>query len=94
MGGGTCSNGGWLPPGMNGATGQVTVSGTLHILSGANAGWQIEGDNKVIYTSRSPVPAQMLVDGVRVTFVGVVLTPASAGVPATVTILSIETQAP
>ena len=92
MGGGSCVNGGWLPPGMNGATGQITVTGTIQILTGANAGWQIEGDNKVLYKSSSAVPAEVLVNGARVTFVGVVVTPASPGVPARVTILSIETR--
>jgi hypothetical protein len=46
----------------------------------------------VLYTSPTAVPSNILVDGARVTFVGVIVSPASTGVPAVVTILSIETQ--
>jgi len=77
---------------MNGATGQITVTGTMRVISGQPSHWRIEGDNKVLYSSNSAVPSNILVDGVRVTFTGVIVTPASAGVPAVVTILSIETQ--
>ncbi|MEO5896532.1 MAG: fibronectin type III domain-containing protein [Vicinamibacterales bacterium] len=93
MGGGTCVNGGWLAPGMKGATGDaahVTVTGTLQVLNGTDGLWLILGDDRIVYTSHSIIPAHLLIDDARVTFVGVVVTPATPGTAAVVDILTIE----
>jgi hypothetical protein len=76
LGGGTCVNGGWLPLGMvQGASAgpEVVVTGTLHVLSAAEQLWLLAGDDGVIYTSMTEVPADMLIDGLHVTVVGLLL---------------------
>jgi hypothetical protein len=76
LGGGTCVNGGWLPLGMDldAPVGpEVVVTGTLHVLSAAEQLWLLAGDDGVLYTSMTDVPADMLIDGVRVTVLGLLL---------------------
>ncbi|HJR58783.1 MAG TPA: fibronectin type III domain-containing protein [Vicinamibacterales bacterium] len=89
LGGGTCVNGAWLPPGMilpGDQTGvEVTATGTLHVVSAAEGLWLIQGDDGTVYTSPSELPAGLLVDGTRVTFVGVVL-PAGSQVAGSVAV--------
>jgi len=70
----------------------VTVTGTLQVLNLTDGLWLIEGDNGIVYISPSVIPADMLVDGARVTFVGVVVTPAFSGTAAVVDILTIQVQ--
>lgn len=93
MGGGTCVNGGWLAPGMTGAAGDavhVTVAGTLQVLNATDGSWLIKGDNGIVYTSHSIIPTNLLIDGARVNFVGVVVTPATQATAAVVDIVTIE----
>jgi hypothetical protein len=77
LGGGTCVSGGWRPPGMGTDDGQaaleVTGAGTLHVVSAADGLWLIEGDDGIVYTSPTEIPAELLVEGARVEFTGLVL---------------------
>jgi hypothetical protein len=76
LGGGTCVNGGWLPLGMDQHAPvhpEVVVTGTLHVLSAAEPLWLLAGDDGVLYTSNTDVPADMLIDGLRVTVAGLLL---------------------
>lgn len=78
---------------MKGAAGDaahVTVTGTLQVLNATEGQWLIKGDNAIVYTSHSIIPSNLLVDGGRVTFVGVVVTPAAQGSAAVVDLLTIE----
>jgi hypothetical protein len=68
MGGGTCYQGGWLPPGMS-----ITVTGTLSVLSLQDELWVIRGDDGTIYTSPTDVSPLLLIDGATVTFHGLTL---------------------
>ncbi len=73
MGGGTCYNGGWLPPGMVPPTLElvVDVSATGIIRRDAGTGeWFIEGDDERLYISPSDFPEEFLVEGTRVSFQG------------------------
>ena len=53
---------------------EVTVSGTLQITNVEEGLWQILGDDGTVYTSLTEIPAELLVDGGRVTFRGLILT--------------------
>lgn len=68
LGGGTCHSGDWLPPGI-----QVTVTGTLTVLSDEDGRWAIEGDDGVVYTSPTALAPEQLVDGANVTLHGLTL---------------------
>jgi hypothetical protein len=104
MGGGTCYNGGWLPPGMpipstaNGTDSneeaervEVTTTGTVRVVDvGGGRWWVIEGDDGQIYSSPTEIPAELMVNGARVSFVGLLLPVASTDGSKVVEILVIE----
>lgn len=73
LGGGTCYNGSWLPPGMappDAADTDITVTGTLHVIDAATGLWMIEAEDGTLYTSESEVPDEILVSGAIVTLHG------------------------
>ena len=63
-----------MPPGMVVDDGQndaeVTATGTLHVTSVEGGLWLIAGDDGTVYTSLSNISPEMLVDGARVSFIG------------------------
>ena len=79
LGGGICYGNSWLPPGM-----EIVVNGTMKLLSD---GWQILGDDGVIYRSPTAIAPKYLLDQAKVTFRGRTL-PSPPGV-SIVQILSI-----
>jgi hypothetical protein len=81
LGGGTCYNGGWLPPGMvppDQADEEITVTGTIHVLDAERGVWMIEAEDGTLYTSTSEIPEEIVVTGTIVTFRGIRLPAESA----------------
>ena len=73
MGGGTCYNGGWLPPGMTPTNLEVAIdvvaTGTIRFDTALDE-WFIEADNGQRYLSPTVFDDDLLVDGTRVSFQG------------------------
>jgi hypothetical protein len=63
LGGGTCFNGDWLPPGM-----EITVTGTLHAVSLEEGLWLIAAEDGTLYTPSTALIEENLADGAVVTF--------------------------
>lgn len=68
LGGGSCYQGGWLPPGF-----AVTVTGTLHVMDLEAGLWNFEAADGTIFTSVSELAADQLIDGALVTLHGLTL---------------------
>lgn len=92
LGGGTCYNGGWLPPGMTPPVLEividVTTAGTLRRDAGTGE-WFIEGDDGELYQSTTDIPDGLLTEGRRVTLQGAIVSAPTPEIPYTV--LDIQT---
>jgi len=85
LGGGTCHEGGWLPPGM-----AITITGTFTVLDAEDGLWVIEDEHGTIYTSPTALSPDDMIDGAVVTVQGLTLPATGAEGVVALEILLIE----
>jgi len=68
LGGGTCVNGGWLPPGM--VIPDVSATGTVRFYALEGGFWAIQGDDGTTYDPSAGLAPAFQTDGLRVSFTG------------------------
>jgi len=68
LGGGTCVNGGWLPPGM--VIPDVSATGTVRFYALEGGFWAIHADDGTIYDPSAGLAPAFQTDGLRVSFTG------------------------